>query len=57
MRFCVEIFRLSEGVPKKLAETLDGLMFNAAFSEGLCADAMLARFFTRHDHSVGLKAW
>jgi hypothetical protein len=41
----VEIFRLSKGVPKKLVN-LGCVMFNVAFSERLCVDAMLARFFT-----------
>jgi hypothetical protein len=31
---------------EKAGEKLGGVMFNGAFSERLCVDAMLARFFT-----------
>jgi hypothetical protein len=46
IRFCVEITRLSKGVPKKLAEPWAACCSIWLFRKGCAWDAMLARFFT-----------
>jgi hypothetical protein len=46
LRFLRGNFQAFKRSSEKAGETLGGLMFNVAFSERLCVDAMLARFFT-----------